>query len=154
MPSCSSLHLEPGPDLRTLTTTKGSLEIWQPAPGVVFQRCKGHATVGFSETITQRLDVLLSKGIRPVVFDDWEGLTSYDSGARIHLTAWTAENASKLRGIHMLFRSKLVAMGVTVANLTLKGGMATYASRPEFESVLAAALARARSGNHPEPHGP
>jgi hypothetical protein len=143
--STTRLELTPGSDLRTLTTSRGSIEVWQPAAGVVCSRCRGHAPVGFSETLTHRLDALIKLGMHPVVFDDWEELASYDPLTRVHVTAWTAANADKLSGIHVLLKSKLVAMGVTVANVTLRGSVKAYTSRAEFEAALADTVARVQA---------
>lgn len=64
-------------------------------------------------------------------------MTGYDSDARQALTAWTDRQRPHLRGIHILVHSKIVAMGIAVANLATGGITVTYASRTEFESVLA-----------------
>ncbi len=132
--------LSPGPDARFLSSAKGSLEIWTATPRVVVQRCRGHASLGFAEAITKRVDPLLARGVRPILFDDWEELTGYDVEARAHLTAWTEKNEARIAGVHMLFRSRLVAMGVSVAVLSIRNIMTTYSDRAAFERALAEAV--------------
>ncbi len=140
--------LQAGRGAEVVETARGRLEIWQAAPGVVVQRVIGHATKEVAAAIAAYNGRLIARGQRPLIFNDWEALVGYDSDARIALTAWTVANKQNLRGIHVLLKSKIVAMGISVSNLATGGIITAYTSRPEFERALAEA---SRMGTVPPP---
>src|SRR5262249_3247489 len=79
-------------------------------------------------------------GLQPLVFNDFELGTGYDSEVRARLTAWHLRNTGKLKEIHILVRPGLIAMGVTVANLATGGRFVVYTDRSAFEWALAGVL--------------
>ena len=122
------------------TDSLGALEIWLAAPGVVVQRIRGYGSVKIAEAIADFNDRLISAGVQPLIFDDWMELTGYSTGARVTLTAWAIQRRRRIRGIHVLVKSKLVSMGLAISN-TATGGLATaYANRLDFEAALADAV--------------
>jgi hypothetical protein len=122
----------------------GALEIWLAAPGVVVQRVRGHAGLKIAQAISDFNDRLILSGVHPLIFDDWMELSGYSTEARVLLTAWAIKRRSGIRGIHVLVKSKLVAMGLAIAN-TATGGLAkTYASRLDFEEALGDAIRAAK----------
>lgn len=123
-----------------VTTSRGELELWLASPDVVIQRIRGHASLPFAEAIGRFNDRLIRAGKKPLIFNDWEEMTGYDSDSRPPLTEWTARNRESLRGINILVHSKLVAMGIAVANLATGGITKTFSSRAEFEQTIAQAL--------------
>jgi hypothetical protein len=72
-------------------------------------------------------------------FHDWLDMTGYDSASRIDLTSWVLKNRAKSR-LCIGLRSKLVAMGVSVANLALGNMIETFSSSAQLEAALAEAL--------------
>ena len=73
---------------------------------------------------------------------DWQLMTSYSSEARYALTRFVMRTGNRQPG-HFLVASRIVAMGVSAASLTLAltgVKLASYASRPSFERVLGDAL--------------
>ena len=54
-------------------------------------------------------------------FHDWSKVTGYDTQARITITSWSVKHRSRLVTAHMLARSKIVRMGVSVANIAVGG---------------------------------
>ncbi|GAB4198691.1 MAG: hypothetical protein OHK0013_08190 [Sandaracinaceae bacterium] len=115
---------------------RGTLEITTVRPGVVLQRFRGHAMPPMADAIAERLERELARHGRIVVFDDWEEATGYESEVRIKLTAWTQRYLDRIPETHILVRSRLVAMGISVANLALANRLRSYTSRKEFEAAL------------------
>jgi hypothetical protein len=63
------------------------------------------------------------------------GMTGYDSECRIELTNWVMSHRAQSR-LFIGLRSKIVAMGVSVANLALGNVIQTHASPATLESAL------------------
>jgi hypothetical protein len=71
-------------------------------------------------------------------------MTSYDTDLRTELTAALARERKCIGCLHVLVRSKIVAMGVSVANLALGGIITIHGSAPSFHAALQAALTKAQ----------
>jgi len=69
------------------------------------------------------------------IFCDWAEMTGYESDVRSAFTQWAATHRSKVT-FHLLVGSKLVAMGVSVANLALGGILVGYTNRTSFDAAL------------------
>ncbi len=85
-------------------------------------------------------------GPRLIAFHDWEALTSYESEARTALTTWGFDIRSGVERVHILVRSKLVRMGVSVASIVLVGMIVAHGERTKFDRELFAALAARKPG--------
>ncbi len=135
----TSSLLTPPSDARRYSSPRFSLAIWQPVSGLVIQKAEGHATAAIAQTMIQRLSAILAMG-RIVIFDDWEGMTGYDTDARTIVSDWTRTNLGSIDQIHILVRSKLVAMAISVSNLTTNNISTSYTKREKFEYALAEAI--------------
>ncbi|WP_433933956.1 hypothetical protein AB3662_05895 [Sorangium cellulosum] len=122
------------------STSRGVLDVRTPASDVVTRRFEGYATLELIEPAVRHLETLIESGMRPIVFDDFELGTGYDSDVRAKLTSWHLRNPGKLKEVHILVRPGLVAMGVTVANLATGGRFVVYTDRSAYEWALAGAL--------------
>jgi hypothetical protein len=138
------VHERFGVDGERWTTGRGRLEIEEPAPGVVLTRFAGHAELAHAEAIVRRFDEALARTPTLRVFDDWEAGEGYESEVRVRLTEFTRTRGARIASTHVLIRSKLFAMGLSVANLALGGRLHVTASRADFEAALRAALGRDR----------
>jgi hypothetical protein len=78
------------------------------------------------------------------MFFDTENLESYHSDLRIRLTERLARDRGRPT-LSVLVRSKLVAMGVSVANLALRGAVVSHSNRSSFVTSLEAALAELKA---------
>jgi len=99
-----------------LVTDKGELRILFLRRDLVVQRAAGTGSIEIAQRITQTLGAAMRRGERLHIFDDFSALDDYTSAARIELTAWTRAHLASIQSIHILTRSKLVAMGASVAN--------------------------------------
>ncbi|XYH99882.1 hypothetical protein ACMHYB_09015 [Sorangium sp. So ce1128] len=122
------------------STSRGILDVRTPASDVVTRRFEGYATLDLIEPAVRHLETLIDSGLHPIVFDDFELGTGYDSDVRTKLTAWHLRNAGKLKEVHILVRPGLIAMGVTVANLATGGRFVVYTDRSTYEWALAGVL--------------
>jgi hypothetical protein len=88
--------------------------------------------------MTRRADAVLARGRITLFFDFWT-MPTYDSEMRTEWTSWLVSHRARLDGLHVVARSKLVAMGVSVANLALGGIIKSYpAETGPFERALKA----------------
>ncbi len=120
-----------------LTWDRGECLIARLAPGVVFERLKGHLAAEAAIHIYTEGERLFDQALKNVVFLEWSEMTGYDSDARYNLSTWVKETSDSYLAIHVLFRSKIVAMGVSVGNLVLGGLIQATSSRSLFEQRLA-----------------
>ena len=118
------------------TLPKGGLDVSFPGPGVVLCRYHGHV----DETLVPKTRAAVSRAatIRPVdLFIDAEELASYTPNYRIYVTRWINEARGKEVGsLHMLFRSRIVAMGVSMLTNVLGDFLQSYTHRSEFLQEL------------------
>ena len=79
-------------------------------------------------------------------FGDYSAMTRYDGNTRVVLSEFTAKHKNSLRTVAILVQSKIVAMGVSVANLATGGKIEAFSNRDKFESALQKAVARSGTG--------
>jgi hypothetical protein len=78
-----------------------------------------------------------------------EQITGYDSEYRRAITRWGSRTEPSVEQVRFLLRSRIVAMGVTVSNLSARGIFKATAKRSEFEEALETAVRRTGSPAHP-----
>lgn len=121
---------------------RGIITLRNPAPHVELLRCEGHARAEHIDMVLESRERILRACGKLAIFDDLEDLRGYDSEVRTRLTAWSRENRPKIVAFHILFRSKLVAMGVSLANLAIGGVIVAHTRRAAFEHALTLELRR------------
>src|SRR5262245_53149402 len=106
--------------LKTTAHPRGSVEIYGHH-NVVICVARGHIVASDTEALIDVLDSKLPLG-RPLFgFYDWAEVTGYESASRVLLTKWSlSAPRGSIGGVHILFRSRLVAMGVATASLALR----------------------------------
>ena len=125
------------------TTRAGSIEMWYPAPRVVADRVVGRMDLELARHFASRLAIKMAQG--PLhVFSNWELMEGYDSDVRVELTSWALQHRRDFASIHVLVRSRLVAMGISVANVALGGLMRAHTGRADYEDAYAGAVSRMR----------
>jgi len=118
-----------------------TLLVWQPAPCVLVTRVTGPGT----EAILQRYMTAAERAMQagPLrVFHDWTGMTRYDPAARDALKRWGKARHDGFVCVSYLVASKVIAMLVSVAALTMGSDLRATTDREAFlrdlEQVLAA----------------
>jgi hypothetical protein len=121
-------------------TAKGSLSIWTPAPTLLVLQIAGHGAGDFCRPCIAAFDQCIAKDAPIRMFVDLEQMHNYDTGLRTEVTRHLVDHKSGLGGLDVLVRSRIVAMGVSVANMALGGLVAMHASRVAFLRDLDAEL--------------
>ena len=123
-------------DSARIESPRGTVVFSEPAPGVLVVRIVGHVTIEAANAAIS----LRRKALRATpaihLFDHAWDATGYDSEVRLTLTAWAKENADRIESHHLLLRSKILAMGVSVANIALRNRLTVHTSEESFATVL------------------
>lgn len=127
------------------SSSRGELRIRHPAPGVVVFVERGFLAADFAPYIVRHSDRASAEGERVHIFVDGFDLEGYDPEIRNSATAWLKDNMSRVDAQHMLVRSRLAKMGLTMVSLALGGVIKGHHQRLTFERDLASAIVRARA---------
>lgn len=117
---------------------RGSLEIYLPSPDLCVTIARGHLSSAMARRWIDTIDPHFQRGVVFRTFHDWEGLSSYDSLARRLLTTWLARNSNRVVSADFLVTSRIVAMGLSAANVmtTLAGlTLVAHTERAAFEAA-------------------
>lgn len=126
----------------TWESERGRLVISQPVLGVMVFTYSGHASLPAVEFIERTVDRVLAKGVKPDLFIDLDSIEGYDTAYRRAISAWGARNYRRFGEVRVMVRSRIVAMGIAVSNLTAANKMKPTTKRHEFDAALDAAIAR------------
>jgi hypothetical protein len=133
-----SLRFSLAREVQTLTTSKGRIWFWSISPGLYATEVRGHLSVDMARHIVRYAEPLYQQGVLSG-FHNWLEMTGYDSQSRVLLTEWVLSHRDQTH-LHIGVRSKIVAMGVSVANLALGNLIRTYSSSAAMEAALEKAL--------------
>jgi hypothetical protein len=138
---------------RTWTTPNGELRLWQPAPHVIVTRFKGAMyDAHLAHLAMTTIEGIVSSQPKTDIFHDWEEMELYATEARTIMTERAVPLAPRINSLSVLFGSKVVLMGVSLASLKL-GGIHTFTNRESFEQVVRQA-SESRPGTYkPTFHG-
>lgn len=92
-------------------------------------------TQEMSSLIIERAEPLYAPDSKLHGFHNWLDMTNYDSVCRVELTAWVLRHRSQST-LHIGVRSRMVAMGVSVANLALGSLIHVYSTEDALEAAL------------------
>jgi hypothetical protein len=123
---------------------RGGLDLYLVPRDLCVTVARGHLTAVMARRWIEAVDPHFRHGKVFRTFHDWEQLGSYDTTARRLLTTWLLANAQNVRSADFLVSSKLVAMGVSAANLmtTMAGlPMVAHTERAPFEAAYDEACA-------------
>lgn len=141
----ATMALRPPADAEILQSPMSTCWIWCPAPGVIVTVIKGVLSAQAATRIDEILRNLTANGNKHEDFHDWEGMTDYDGQARVTLTNTALALRATNERVHLLVRSKAVAMGVKVASAVL-GNITSHLDRASFESALEESISRHQKG--------
>jgi len=123
---------------------RGSVTVTIPAPSIVLCTAKGHASADLTPAFLQAVEQRIAKGIRVHWFGDYSEMVSYDSQLRIGLSNFVNTHKANMDQLCILVRSRLVAMGVSVANLAVGGRIRAVSDPVVFKRVYSETVARVR----------
>ena len=130
------------PDGVRISDGRGIITLRNPARHVELLRCEGYARAEHIDFVIESRERILRECGKLAIFDDLEDLRGYDSDVRTRLTAWSRANRPKIVAFHILLRSKIVAMGVSLANMAIGGAIVAHTNRTAFEQALAVQIRR------------
>lgn len=110
--------------------------------GITVITVVGHLSNNDADELMAELIAIIAREGDLWMFNDWSEMTSYDSLARMRLTAWAVEHRDKIKTITIWSTSPIVRMGVSTAALALAlvgVKLESASNRAEFEALLAAA---------------
>jgi hypothetical protein len=114
----------------------GAVTVTHPAPDVILFEVVGVLDSRCVDEIVAATDQAIQSAGAIHVFHDWSEMTNYESHTRKRLTDYVEAVKSKLLSSHILFRSRIVAMGVSVANLVLNQRLSTYTDKEKFTASM------------------
>lgn len=138
-----ALLTERGFERRIVETSRGRLEAYALAPEIFVTVVTGHMETPHADEFVAYGDsrLVARRGKKLRIFHDWTAMTGYESSCRQQLTTWSAKHLGEMAEVHMALRSKIVAMGVQVANLALGGMIRAHTNLADVEVALAATMA-------------
>ncbi len=114
----------------------GKVVVAAPSPGIVVLRMSGNVTKDLVPPMVALVDkTFAAHPIATTYFYDLWGMTAYASEVRVDLTRWHLERRDKMKALHAVARSRLVRMGVSVANVAL-GNIVQHDDPSTFEAAL------------------
>jgi hypothetical protein len=136
----------PDAGLVTQVELGATFEVWAGPAGVMRldwnragatrQLVVGHGCGGFGAVAVKRWETTRRiTGKIILLLDYWE-MTGYDSPFRVDQTGWGISQRTNFQEFEIITRSKMVAMGVTVARMAMGGIGNLHADRGSF-NVLA-----------------
>lgn len=121
-------------------TARGSIAYWEPRASVYVTDVRGYMSHEMAALIIERADRLYRPGVQLQGFHNWFAMTNYESSCRVDLTAWVLRRRAQTV-LHIGVSSRLVAMGVAVANLALGSLIDVHTAPSSLELALGASLA-------------
>jgi len=132
-------RLEPPTAAQRIESARGSIAYWELGRAVYLTEVRGFMTHDMAELIIERADPMYRSGGTVYGFHNWFGMENYESACRVDLTAWVLRRRAQT-ALHIGLTSRLVAMGVAVANLALGSLIHVHNDRRSLEAAIAGAL--------------
>lgn len=129
-----------GESLGTWRDPRGEVEVLRLRPWLACIRMVGVAGEPAGQLIERLLAKEFAGTARLHTFWDLRDLQNYHSEVRIRSTNVLLANRARLQSVHAFSRSRLVAMGVSVANLAMGGIIKSHTTAESFTAALAETL--------------
>jgi len=107
------------------------------APGYVLMTALGYNDGRSAPLITAEMTLAIPEQAKLVVFVNLAGETGQASVAREWWAAWVKHNRPRLGSTHILVRSKMMDMAISVLGMIVGGGnVKAYSNVPSFEAMI------------------
>lgn len=128
--------VDSGPTFEVWRGPLGAMRLDWNRTGALRMTNVGHGYGEFAEGIVRKSDELAKSTGALWTVCDWHELQTYDSAFRTDHAKILMQHMSVWKGAYVITQSKLVGMGLAVANLGLGGRIKTYSSRAEFDAFV------------------
>lgn len=128
--------VDSGPTFEVWRGPQGMMRLDWNRMGTILITNAGHGHAEFAGPMCRKLDDIVKASHSLLHVCDWHDLATYDSAFRTDHAKTIISHMSVWKGAHVITTSKLVHMGLAVANLGLGGKIKTYQSRTEFDMVM------------------
>jgi hypothetical protein len=118
-------------------TGRGELRCWSPLPGICVVKLTGHLEKELAPKFAEDFNRTHPGQLLAIFFDGGD-MHGYDSKFRIGMQDWAKGVKQRTGSLHVWVQSKLVQMGVAVANLALGGVLRVHATRAAMEATARA----------------
>lgn len=113
-----------------------------PAPGVLTSAVSGYIQMEAASGLMGAFDAVAAAQGPVDAFHDWSAVVGYDTQTRETYTAWSKAHRAQVKSVNILVGSRLVAMGISVANLMVGGFLKATQDRDAFKRALQGVLAK------------
>ena len=120
----------------SLETARCKIRLVFPRGDVLHFVVDGHIDVEAMQFMISSTEQALERTGRIWIFNDWWEVNGYDSRSRQMLTEKVRSLGDHIAASHILVKSGIVAMGVTVANFFLNQSQTAHSDRGSFEKAL------------------
>lgn len=125
-----------GPTFERWLGKGGHLTLRWKGAGIVHVVVRDHGDGRFANPMLRSFDAQLDRYGKISIFCDFERMPSYDPPLRTALTEWCQERKDEVRTLQILVGSKIVMMGITIANLALEGFIQPHVDRRTFDQAM------------------
>lgn len=108
------------------------------APDCVLATAIGYDDGACSRQVTDELERAIAKGHRLTGFVDMSRQSGQSMASRDVWTAWAKRNRPQLVCAHMLVKSRMMDMAISVFSMLIGGGIESYSSVALFEAAIRA----------------
>ena len=115
---------------------RGEVEVLRLRPSLAYIRMVGVAGEPAGQLIERIFAKEFASPPRLYTFWDLRDLQNYHSEVRIRSTHALLASRARLQSVHAFSRNRLVAMGVSVANLAMGGIIKAHTSAETFDAAL------------------
>lgn len=123
----------------TARSDRGVAYVWRPCRGTLVTRVEGYFTEEAGALIDAKArGCVVTDGSLLGIHDWWE-VDDYAAATRVRMTNTGREMRGHTEGIHILLRSKLIALAVQTASLVLRN-ITVYSDRHDWERFLRTTL--------------
>jgi len=124
-------------EFECLAGARGTIYVTHLAPGCLLLTEFGYDDGEVNDRLYAAIEAAIAQHGGVTVFLDARAQTGVAASSRDRAAVWLKTNKPKVRGSHLLFRSKLLELAIALANLTSGGVTKGYTNVAEFERVIA-----------------
>jgi hypothetical protein len=123
-------------------TARGELRIWLAGPSVMVFKYRGHSDGSYVDFLERVVDDVFGERSDLHFLVDCEEQTGFDAHFRRRIVEWAKRLEPRTLTYCILVRSRVVALGITVANVLVGGKTKVISDRNTFLSQLELAVRR------------